>query len=56
VFFTPNASQHNALHAHMEAAGVRIGGQHPTIRMVMHRDIDDAGLETAITAFRSFYA
>ena len=56
VFFTPNASQHNPLHAHMEAAGVRIGGQHPTIRMVMHRDIDDAGLEAAITAFRSFYA
>jgi threonine aldolase len=56
VFFTPNASQHNALHAHMEAAGVRIGGQHPTIRMVMHRDIDNAGLEAAITAFRSFYA
>jgi threonine aldolase len=39
----------------MEAAGVRIGGQQPTIRMVMHRDIDDVALEAVITAFRSFY-
>ena len=55
VFFQPDAGMHEALHAHMEAAGVRIGGQQPTIRMVMHRDIDDVALEAVITAFRSFY-
>lgn len=55
LFFTPKAGQHDALRAHMEAAGVRIGGQTPKIRMVMHRDINDDGLEAAIQAFRSFY-
>jgi threonine aldolase len=55
VFFTPKDGQHEALRAHMEAAGVRIGGQTPSIRMVMHRDIDDSGLDAAITGFQSFY-
>lgn len=55
VFFTPKAGGHDNLRAHMEAVGVRIGGQFPTIRMVMHRDIDDAGLEAAIAGFRAFY-
>lgn len=55
VFFTPNAGGHANLHSHMEAAGVRIGGQSPTIRMVVHRDIDDNGLDAAIAGFRSFY-
>jgi threonine aldolase len=55
VFFTPNAGGHADLRAHMEAAGVRIGGQFPTIRMVTHRDIDDEGLDAAIAGFCSFY-
>ena len=55
VFFTPNADEHADLRTHMEAAGVRIGGQSPTIRMVMHRDIDGDGLNAAIAGFSSFY-
>lgn len=56
IFFTPHADRHKELLAHLEARGVRIGGQTPSIRMVVHRDVDDAALEAAIDGFRSFYA
>lgn len=56
VFFTPNAGKGDSLRAHMEAEGVRIGGQSHAIRMVLHRDVHDAGLDATITGFRNFYA
>ena len=53
VFFTPQGDT-AALRAHMAGHGVLIGSQSPTLRLVLHRDVDDAALQTAITAFRSF--
>ncbi len=45
----------DALRAHMEAARVRLSiGYLPTVRMVLHLDIDDAGVQRVIDALRSF--
>ncbi|MGR3620790.1 low-specificity L-threonine aldolase [Pseudophaeobacter sp.] len=54
VFLTPRAEDHPGLIRHMAEAGIKIGGQSPAIRMVLHRDVDDAALDAAITAFRAF--
>ncbi len=55
LFFTPRDGHHDKLRAHMANAGVRIGGQSPAIRMVLHRDISDEGLAATIAAFRSYF-
>ena len=39
----------------LAAQGIVIGGQSPAIRMVLHRDVDDAALDRAIAAFRAHY-
>jgi len=54
VFLTPQAGDHGRLTQHMAEAGIKIGGQSPAIRMVLHRDVDDDALEAAIRAFQSF--
>ena len=54
VFLTPPAEGHARLISHMAQAGIKIGGQTPAIRMVLHRDVDDAALDAAIAAFRTF--
>ncbi|KIC10995.1 threonine aldolase [Leisingera sp. ANG-M1] len=54
VFLTPKAGDHARLIGHMAQAGIKIGGQSPAIRMVLHRDVDDGALDSAIAAFRSF--
>ena len=55
VFFTPDAGGHADLRAALASQGVVIGGQSPAIRMVLHRDVDDAALDRAIAAFRAHY-
>ncbi|MDA7965797.1 low-specificity L-threonine aldolase [Ruegeria sp.] len=54
VFLTPPAEDHARLTSHMAQAGIKIGGQSPAIRMVLHRDVDDSALDAAIRAFQSF--
>ncbi|MGB5067507.1 MAG: low-specificity L-threonine aldolase, partial [Albidovulum sp.] len=54
VFFTPTHGT-AALRAALAEQGVLIGGQSRRIRMVLHRDVDDAALAAAIEAFRGFY-
>lgn len=54
VFLTPDPQDHARLIQRMAQAGVKIGGQSPAIRMVLHRDVDDAALDAAILAFREF--
>ncbi len=56
VFFTPRDGLHDKLRAHMADAGVRIGGQSPAIRMVLHRDVSDEGVDAALAAFESYFA
>lgn len=55
VFFTPADGGTAALRGALAARGILIGGQAPTIRLVLHRDIDDAGLALAIDGFRRHY-
>ena len=55
VFIEPSPDDVAALRAHVEARGVLIGAQKPPLRLVTHLDIDDAGIERAIEAFRAFY-
>ena len=55
VFFTPAAGGHADLRVALASQGIVIGGQSPSIRMVLHRDVDDAALDRAIAAFRAYY-
>ncbi len=56
VFLTPSNGRTAALQAHMARAGIKISGQSPAIRLVLHRDITAAGLKATIDAFRSFFS
>ena len=56
VFWTPELPEHAPLHAHMSEFGVKIGGQSPTIRMVLHSDVTDEALEICFKAFDAFFA
>lgn len=55
VFFTPADGDVAGLRAALSGQGILIGGQSPTLRMVLHRDIDDAALALATAAFRARY-
>lgn len=55
VFFSPAPEHHAPLRASLLSQGIRIGGQSPEIRMVFHRDVDDAALDAAIDRFRTYY-
>ena len=55
VFITPKPIDHAPLRAHLNERGMRLGGGDTSIRLVIHRDIDDAKLNRAIDAFASFY-
>ncbi len=55
VFIEVPAERLKALAAHLDAHGVRASiGYLPQVRLVTHLDIDDAGIDRAIAAFRSF--
>jgi threonine aldolase len=51
----PRAEDLQPLRLHLEARRVLFGRQKLPIRMVTHLDIDDAGIERAIEAIRSYY-
>lgn len=55
VFIEPATSDLEPLRQHLLKHGVEIGHQSPRIRMVIHLDIDDAGIERAIEAIRAYY-
>jgi threonine aldolase len=56
VFIEVPTERLAAFKAHIDAAGVRMSiGYLPNIRMVTHLDIDDAGIERTIAAFRAFF-
>ena len=56
VFIEVPTARLSAFKAHIDAAGVRMSiGYLPTIRMVTHLDIDDAGIERTVAAFRAFF-
>ena len=56
VFIDVPAARLQTLKTHMDAARVRLSiGYTPNIRMVLHRDIDDAGVQRTTDALRSFF-
>ncbi|MEX0302941.1 MAG: low-specificity L-threonine aldolase [Leisingera sp.] len=56
VFFTPEDGRNDGLRAHLSNQGVVIGGgSSGTIRMVLHKDVDDGALERAVQGITSFY-
>lgn len=57
VFIEVPAERLAAFKAHIDAARIRMSiGYLPKIRMVTHLDIDDAGIERVVAAFRAFFA
>ncbi|HEY0180636.1 MAG TPA: low-specificity L-threonine aldolase [Dokdonella sp.] len=55
VFVDVAPERLRALDAHLHAHGVRASiGYLPSVRLVTHLDVDDAGIERAIAAFRAF--
>ncbi len=53
VFVTPRPGSHARLEHHMAERGIAVTME-PTLRLVLHLDVDDAKLEAVITAFRDF--
>ena len=57
VFIDVPAERLRALDAHLREAGIRVSiGYLPTLRLVTHLDVDDAGIERAADAFARFFA
>jgi len=57
VFVEVPPSRLQALDAHLQAAGIRIGaGYDPVLRLVTHLDVDDDGIARTAEAFGGFFA
>jgi threonine aldolase len=57
VFIDVPTDRLRALDAHLRKAGIRISiGYLPTLRLVTHLDVDDAGIDRTIEAFARFFA
>lgn len=54
VFVTPPADAHADLLAALAAAGVKVNASKPTLRFVVHLDVDDAQIERVATTFERF--
>lgn len=55
VFVTPRVEDHEPLRRFLRSRGILTGAQRPTIRLVTHRDISPADVDTAVEAFRAYY-
>lgn len=56
VFIDVPADRLRELDTHLRAASIRISiGYLPTLRLVTHLDVDDAGIERVIAAFKAFF-
>ncbi len=56
VFLTPGDQHKDKLAAFLSEQGVTIANQHPEIRLVMHRDIDDERLQMIIDRFSAYFS
>jgi threonine aldolase len=54
VYITIEKTRVAALKTHMHARGIKLAASGPSIRMVLHLDIDDADLQRVIEAFKRF--
>ncbi len=55
VFVVPTEADRQRLRDHLAGRGIRTGSGGPPMRLVLHRDIDDAALERIVDAFETFY-
>jgi len=55
VFVTLPAGSEQALFAHLESRRIRTFTRGNLLRLVLHLDVDDAGTQRTIAAFRDFY-
>jgi threonine aldolase len=56
VFIDVPPARLQALKTHMDAARVRLSiGYTPGIRMVLHMDVDDVGVQRTVDSLRSFF-
>ncbi|MBT5263522.1 MAG: low-specificity L-threonine aldolase [Rhodospirillaceae bacterium] len=56
MIFIQVAGEHrDALQAHMKERGILIGGRAPTFRLVTHRDISEADVQTTVGAFAEYF-
>ncbi len=56
VFVTVPAASVGALEAFLHGHGILVLARSPTVRLVTHLDVDAAGIERAVAAFRAFFA
>ena len=56
AFVTVPGERLASLKPHLADAGVLIAARSPTLRLVTHLDLDDAGIERAIAAFGAFFS
>jgi len=54
VFFSPARGGGGELQQALARRGVKVSAQVPTLRLVLHRDIDDSALDLAIAAFGDY--
>lgn len=56
VFVRVPVERRAALDAHLRADGIRVSvGNAPTLRLVTHLDVDDAGIDRTVDAFARFF-
>jgi threonine aldolase len=55
VFLSLADPDMTAFDAHMQARGIRLAGRAGSVRLVLHLDVDDAGLARTIAAFREYF-
>ncbi len=55
IFFTPEGGVTSDLPRHMAEHGVKLTGATGTTRLVLHKDVTDEALQTAISGFESFF-
>jgi threonine aldolase len=55
LFVTVPAERLAALNAHVAARGILLLARSPTLRLVTHLDLDRAGIDRAVAAFKDFF-
>jgi threonine aldolase len=55
LFVTLPGDRIEGFAAHLQSRGIRAALRGPVLRLVTHLDLDEAGLERAIGAFRDFF-
>jgi threonine aldolase len=55
LFVTVPAERLAALNAHMGARGILLLARSPTLRLVTHLDVERAGIDRAVSAFKDFF-